>query len=127
VEESPEFFNSMSRPLWQAPETLSEVKSVEVADDRISLEMLKKFSNLPHIRLHELRKNVDTCLEQSSTLTLEQILDVHPPKYGMTEVLGYLIVALESQKHYVGEDEQVITIPGPIPVRWRVPKVLFCK
>jgi hypothetical protein len=127
VEESPEFFNAMSRPLWQAPEALDEVKSVDVADDRISLEMLKKFSNLPHIRLHDLRKNVDTCLEQISTLTLEMVLDRFPPKYGMTEVLGYLIVALESQKHFVDEEEQVITIPGPVPARWRVPKVLFCK
>lgn len=127
VEESPEFFNAMSRPLWQAPEALDEVKSVDVADDRISLEMLKKFSNLPHIRLHDLRKNVDTCLEQISTLTLEMVLDRFPPRYGMTEVLGYLIVALESQKHFVDEEEQVITIPGPVPARWRVPKVLFCK
>ena len=127
VEESPEFFNAMSRPLWQAPEALAEVKSVDVADDRISLEMLKKFSNLPHIRLHDLRKNVDTCLEQISTLTLEMVLDRFPPRYGMTEVLGYLIVALESQKHFVDEEEQVITIPGPVPARWRVPKVLFCK
>jgi hypothetical protein len=127
VEQSIEFFNSMSRPLWQAPEAIGVVKSVEVADDRISLEMLKKFSNLPHIRLLELRKNVDACLEESSTMTLAMVLDRHPPKYGMTEVLGYLIVALENQKHYVGDEEDVITIPGRSPARWRVPKVLFCK
>lgn len=127
VEDSPEFFNSMSRPLWQAPETIDAVKSVDVADDRISLDMLRKFSNLPHIRLLGLRKNVEACLNESSTMTLEQVLDRHPPKYGMTEVLGYLIVALEGKKHYVGEDEQVITIPGPTSTRWRLPRVLFCK
>ncbi len=67
VEESPEFFNAIT-PLWQAPEALDEVKSVDVADDRISLEMLKKFSNLPHIRLHDLRKNVEICLERPARL-----------------------------------------------------------
>jgi Protein of unknown function (DUF3375) len=127
VEGEPEFFNTMSRPLWQAPDAIGEINAVENSDDRISLDMLKKFSNLPHIRLIELRKNVETSLEASSTMTLEMILDRHPPKYGMTEVLGYLIVALESQKHYVGEEEDIITLPGPKPIRWRVPKVLFCK
>lgn len=115
------------RPLWQAPDAVNAVTGVEVADDRISLELLKKFSNLPHIRLLELRKNVDACLNESSTMTLEMVLDRHPPKYGITEVLGYLIVALENQKHFVGEEEDVITIPGRMPSRWRVPKVLFCK
>lgn len=127
VEQSNEFFNSMSRPLWQAPEAIDVMKNVEVADDRISLEVLKKLSNLPHIRLLELRKNVDACLDESSTMTLAMVLDRHPPKYGMTEVLGYLIVALENQKHYVGEEEDLITVPGRSPTRWRVPKVLFCK
>lgn len=127
VEIPNEFFNTMSRPLWQAPDAVNAVTGVEVADDRISLELLKKFSNLPHIRLLELRKNVDTCLNESSTMTLEMVLDRHPPKYGITEVLGYLIVALENQKHYVGEEEDVITIPGRMPSRWRVPKVLFCQ
>jgi hypothetical protein len=70
---------------------------------------------------------VEVCLDQTSTFTLEMVLDRFPPRYGMIEVLGYLIVALESQKHFVGEEEQIITIPGPVPAKWRVPKVLFCK
>lgn len=127
VEEHADYFNAMSRPLWVAPQNINSVAQVENADDRITLDMLKEFSNLPHIRLVELRQNVEACLAESSTMTLENILDRHPPKYGMTEVLGYMIVALEDNKHFVGEEEQVITIPGPVPTRWRVPRVLFCK
>jgi len=127
LEEHVEFSGSMSRPLWQAPESINLAAAVEVADDRISLEELRKFSNLPHIRLHELRKNVDACLNESSTLTLEQVLDRFPPRHGMMEVIGYMIVALEGPKNFVSEEEQTILIPYPTPAKWRVPKILFCR
>jgi len=127
LEEHVEFSGSMSRPLWQAPESINLAAAVEVADDRISLEDLRKFSNLPHIRLHELRKNVDACLNESSTLTLEQVLDRFPPRHGMMEVIGYMIVALEGPKNFVSEEEQTILIPYPTPAKWRVPKILFCR
>ena len=41
LEEHVEFSGSMSRPLWQAPESINLAAAVEVADDRISLEDLK--------------------------------------------------------------------------------------
>jgi len=34
---------------------------------------------------------------------------------------------MEDPKHFVGEEEQIITIPGPKPTRWLVPRVLFCQ
>jgi len=127
VLEFEDFFNAISRPLWQAPPQMALLDQVAVADGTISKEDLKAFSNLPHISLHEMRMNIRAILEDNQTQTLEHVLDRFPPKYGMFEVLGYLLVALADRKHYVGNDDHVITVPGPKPTKWRVPRVLFCR
>jgi hypothetical protein len=127
VGEINEFYNAMSRPLWQVPTEMNALGPVEVADNRISKEELKAFSNLAHISLEQMRRNVREILADKQTQTLEHVLDRYPPKYGMMEVLGYLILAMEDPKHFVGEEEQIITIPGLKPTRWLVPRVLFCQ
>ena len=129
-EEFEEFFNAMGRPLWQVPAEMNALGQVEVADNQISKEDLKAFSNLPHISMSQLRGNIRATLEGKRTQTLEHVLDRFPPKYGMIEVLGYLLLAMEDPKHFVGEDaEQVVTVPGPAgtPTKWLVPRVLFCE
>ncbi len=122
-----EFYNAMSRPLWQVPTAMNALGLVEVADNRISKEELKAFSNLAHISLEQMKRNVREILADNQTQTLEHVLDRYPPKYGMIEVLGYIILAMEDPKHFVGEEEQIITIPGSKPTRWLVPRVLFCQ
>lgn len=127
VEEYDDFFSSMSRPLWQAPAEMRSVDGVEIADNRISKEDLQAFSNLPHISLHQMRENVRNLLTDNQTQTLEQVLDRFQPKYGMIDVLAYILVAMDDPKHYVGDEEQTITLPGPRPAKWRVPRILFCR
>lgn len=127
VDEFGEFFNSMSRPLWQAPPEFSVLNDVELADDRINIEDLKAFSNLPHISLQQMRNNVKSILADNQTQTLSFVLDRFPPKHGMIEVLGYLLVAMEDPRHWVSDDEEMIVVPGMRPTKWLVPKVLFCR
>ena len=127
VGEIDEFYNAMSRPLWQMSTEMSALGLVEVADHRISKDELKAFSNLAHISLEQMRRNLREILARNQTQTLEHVLDRYPPKYGMIEVLGYLILAMEDPKHFVGDEEQIITIPGPKPTQWLVPRVLFCQ
>ena len=127
LEEFPELAGAMSRPLWQTPEELTMPGDVEVADETVRREDLERLRNLPQIRLHELRKNVEQALREVPTMTLEQVLDRFPPRYGMLEVIGYMIVALDNSKHYIGEEMQTILVPFPKPTRWNVPAILFCQ
>jgi hypothetical protein len=101
--------------------------NIENDDDEFGLDELRRFRNLPQIRLEELRRNVTACLERQPTVTLQQVLDFFPPSHGMMEVAGYVIVAAGDQHHYVGDDTQVLELPPPHRQRWRVPRVLFCK
>ena len=127
VEGFPEVFASLTRPLWQAPESIASGKPVEVEDNELGLEDLRRFRNLPQIRLQELRRNVETCLTREYTVTLQQVLNVFPPRHGIMEVVGYLVVASNETRHYVGEESAVIELPPPRRQRWRMPRVLFCK
>jgi hypothetical protein len=129
LEDYGEVFSSMSRPLFEPKSELQKLKSVEVANDEMSRADLERLASLPHIQLEPLIQNVEVCLERDATVTLEQVLDRFPPEHGMLQVLGYMMVALRNPKHWVGKDgeDQVITIPGPNPAKWRVPRILFCK
>lgn len=127
VEDFPEIFNTMSRQLWQPSDSINLSAAIEVADNTINREELLRFRNLPQVQLRKLKANIESCLMQSQTVTLENVLDAFPPKHGMIEVLGYLVLATKENRHYVGDDTQTIELHSPNPTRWRVPRVLFCK
>jgi hypothetical protein len=125
VEDFPDVFSAMSRPFWQAPESVSLTGGIENDENEIGLDDLRRFCNLPQIRLEELRRNVVACLEREPTVTLQQVLDLFPLRHGMMEVAGYVIVAADDPHHYVGDDTQVLELPTPRRQRWNVPRVLF--
>ena len=127
VEDFPDPFATMSRPLWQTPEFVVSAGPVEVEENVLALDELHRFRNLPQIRLQELRRNVESCLARDYTVALQQLLDAFPPHHGIMEVIGYLILATTESRHYVGEDSETIELPPPRHQRWRVPRVMFCK
>jgi len=127
VEDFPNIFATMSRPLWQTPESVLSVGAIEVEDGELALEDLRRFRNLPQIRLQQLRRNVEACLTRDYTVTLQQVLDVFPPHHGIMEVIGYLVLATNEPRHFVEEESETIELPPPQRQRWRVPRILFCK
>ena len=121
----PQVFATMSRPLWQAPESVGFTGAVEVEENEFGREELQRFRNLPQIRLLELRRNIEACLARDYTVTLPQVLDTFPPRNGIMEVIGYLIVATNESQHFIGEDSELLRLTPHD--RWRVPRVLFCR
>jgi hypothetical protein len=100
---------------------------MKIDENELSIEDLRRFRNLPQIRIEELRRNVDFCLTRDYTITLKQVLTLFPPKCGMMEVLGYLILAEKESRHFIDEEFETVELPPPDRRRWRVPRVLFCK
>ena len=125
VEDFPDIFAAMGRPLWQAPESVALTGEIENDTEELGFDELHRFRNLPQIRLEELRRNVSFCLEREPTVTLQRVLDVFPPLHGMMEVVGYIVVAANDPRHFVGEDTHILELPSPRRQRWRVPRVLF--
>jgi hypothetical protein len=127
IESFPEVFVTMSRSFWQVPDSISSNQTAEVEENELGLEDLRRFRNLPQIRLQQLKSNVETCLARDYTVTLQQVLDAFPPRQGVMEVIGYLIVATNEQRHFISDQNETVELPEPIRQRWRIPKILFCK
>lgn len=124
--EMPVSYAGMSRPLWRDQKAIVALDDVEIEDDDSMLEELRRFRNLPQVRLSELRNNVDTCLGRQDNIILASILAEFPPKNGIIDVIGYLIIAAQEDRHYLGEDD-VTQIELPSGDRWSVPAVLFTR
>ncbi len=126
LQELPDAYAAMGRTFWQESNRVTAVGPVEVANGELGLDELRRFRNLPQIRLGDLRKNVEMCLERDQTVILATVLDAFPPKHGIIEVLGYIIVASQEDRHYVANDDFVeVELPSQAGKRWRVPAVLF--
>lgn len=118
-------YPGMSRPLWQSSETAVLEGEIQLNDGEIGLDDLRRFRNLPQIRLQELRQHIDHCLAIRPSVTLQQVLEEYPPRYGMMEVLGYLMLAARESRHFISEEVSAIELPAPRRARWRVPLVMF--
>jgi hypothetical protein len=127
MQETPDAYSGMSRPLWHPSEALIESGPVELAEGELGLDELRRFRNLPQIRLQVLRRNVEQCLERRPTVVLEEVLDQFPAENGVTEVLGYLILASRERRHFISDELLAITLGERHPQRWRVPLVMFCR
>ena len=54
IEDFPDVFATMSRPLWQAPDSVTLTGNIENNTEEVGLDELRRFRNLPQIRLEEL-------------------------------------------------------------------------
>ncbi len=127
IQELPDWYSGMSRPLWHPTEGVLQSGPIEMADGEIGLDELRRFRNLPQIRLQALKRNIEQCLTRRSSATLDQVLDEFPAENGMTEVLGYLILASRERRHFISSETQDIMVGTRHPQRWKVPLVMFCR
>jgi len=91
--------------------------------------MVQRFRNLSDLNLGELRERVQTCLVSSDSVLLSQILRRFPPREGILEVIGYLVLAMQDSFHHVADDHFShvrISIDGTNET-WRFPEVLFAR
>jgi hypothetical protein len=126
LRELPDPFSAMARSFWQEPNRITPVGPIERANGDFGWDELRRFRNLPQIRLGDLRSNIEKCLEQDETVILATVLDAFPPKHGIMEVLGYLIIASQEDRHYIANDDTIeLELSTPTRNKWRVPAVLF--
>jgi hypothetical protein len=61
---------------------------------------------------------------------LSQVLQRFPPREGILEVLGYVVIGLQDSEHYVADDQLVdiqLAMTASGTELWRVPEVLFTR
>jgi hypothetical protein len=127
---SSDVFASFSRTFWQ-PDVTGHIHGNLTFDTaRLDRQALERFRALADLNLTRLREHVHTCLVADHSVLLSQVLRRFPPREGILEVVGYLVVAIQESQHYVAEDQLVeieISATSGCSEFWRVPEVLFTR
>ncbi len=127
---SPDLFTSFSRAFWQ-PDVAGHVAGdLTFASQALDWEMVNRFRGLVDLNVGRLRDQVRLCLVAAESVLLSQVLERFPPREGILEIVGYLVVAMQDSQHYVPGDQfaDVSFEAGPGRSEcWRVPEVLFTR
>ena len=134
LEGDPELSLVMERPLHplEAPETptFSEIDFTEdsAADLEDTLtEILQQF----HVDERFLTDRIDLLLEERPTISLPELIEQHPVTQGLPEVVAYLAIATQSQRHSISSSTiDAVTIAGLEPhsqLELKLPHIVFCR
>jgi hypothetical protein len=90
---------TMERPLFTPPVKVAFEKSaiedgLAVADTDVLFEQF-------YVDIEELRNNIKSLLRNKSQVALSELLTHYPPTKGITEILGYIQLATNDEKHLV--------------------------
>ena len=126
----PNVFSSFSRTFWQPEAAGRSDGDLTFAKRTLDLEMLERFRALVDLNLARLRDHVRACLLSTESVLLSQVLERFPPREGILEIVGYLVVALQDAHNYVPGDQFAdIELAAADGRRepWRIPEVLFTR
>ena len=125
----PAVFAAFSRSFWQ-PEAAGRFNGeLRFGEGVLDWDMVDRFRSLVDLNLTRLREHVRTCLLAADSVLLSQVRERFPPRDGILEVVGYLVVATDDRQHYVPGDQYTDVQLGSEPSLelWRVPEVLFSR
>src|SRR5579872_3591146 len=126
----PLIFASFSRTFWQPDLTGYIAQNLLFGNSVLDLEALERFRSLADLNLARLREYISRCLVANDSILLSQVVTRFPPREGILEVLGYVVIALQDSQHYVAEDQLIdiqVIADGDAKEVWRVPEVLFTR
>jgi len=126
----PEVFASFSRAFWQPDVTGQVGRGLMFGEGKLDWRLLERFRALADLNLATLREHVRACLVVDDSVLLSHVLRRFPPREGILEVVGYVLVAMQDAQHYVAGDQlvdvQIAATDGGKEL-WRVPEVLFTR
>jgi hypothetical protein len=122
-------FDAFSRALWDQDTPGRVSGDLIFAERTLTVELAERFHALSHISLAELRAQVRACLVAAETVLLSDVLHRYPPREGILEVAGYLILAAQDSHHYVAPDQRcdIVIHAATERAAWSVPEALFTR
>lgn len=126
----PATFTTFSRSFWQPDVTGRAAGDLTFAIQSLDWDMVNRFRGLVDLNLARLRDQIRVCLVADESVLLSQVLARFPPREGILEVVGYLVVAMQDTQNYLPGDQFAdVQIPISTDTReqWRVPEVLFTR
>jgi hypothetical protein len=129
IEGNPYIHLPMERPLGeQSQETIFENHPTEIgSDDWTQVDFTSLMSQFD-INREELVSRIKQYLKRKPQVTLTEILDEHPIKKGLAELLTYFSIASQSSKHLITpETYEVVQLHGDSERFVKIPQIIFTK
>lgn len=95
VEELPPFRSPFSRNFWASPQALDVTPIDEVVDLTAAEGEAQKLASLKNLRWRNMRSSLAEMTDESSMVTLPQVIAAMPPEAGVIEIVGWLQIAHE--------------------------------
>jgi hypothetical protein len=95
---------TMERPLFSPPLKVAFEKT-DVQDGIAEADTNILFDQF-YVDIEELRNNIKQILRTRSQVALSELLNYYKPQKGVSEILGYMQIATNDQKHFINHDLQ---------------------
>ncbi len=95
---------TMERPLFSPPVKVAFEKAA--IEDGLAVANTDVLFEQFYVDIEELRNNVKALLRNKSQVALSELLSHYHPTKGITEILGYIQLATNDEKHFVNREVQ---------------------
>jgi hypothetical protein len=96
----------MDRPLGEPPVAVMETIRPDEADTDLEDVGLQALFDNFFVNTFELERKIRELLRSRVQVSLEEVLEVYPLSQGLAEVITYMSIASNSQKHFINEKEK---------------------
>lgn len=118
----------MERKLGEE-QILSEfIEQPRSSENKLDLESLMNLVSTKHINRKELLNNIETILNDTSQVSLSEVLTKYPVTKGLAEVLGYISLVQTTDKFYINQNEiEYLKFDFENEKYLKAPQVIFSK
>jgi hypothetical protein len=124
VDDALEIFSCFSRTFWSPA---AEVDAVALAPDQVSAADVDAafdlFAGMQRLDWGAMRASVDELTAREPSVSLPRLLELHPPRSGVVEVLGYVQIASDDDHVVIEEESDLVLVPESCTLA--IPRVLF--
>ena len=125
-----DLLNVSQRTFWESPIQFDDVElSINEPDDDDRLTAFRDLAVMQRLDWDAMRTNIASLLRSADMVTLQEVLDLHPPDGGAVEILGYIQLAHDDGHEVDEECVDVIEIDDPTTDNgtrpYEIPRVLF--
>ncbi len=120
----------LERQLWEPPVTSRfDHRPLAQGEANLAEADLQALSNQVYVNEQQLRRNIDTLLKRSQSVTLADVVKSYPIERGLTEVITYLSIAAKSRQHRIDTDvHDTIAVGQQAEVRdMTLPRIVFAR
>lgn len=120
IEHKPLVHLPLERPLWSEP-IGTQLDFGDVLDDLLADEADTHLKEHSALACWQLEERLTTLLQEHTSFTLPELIDVYPPEFALDELVGYLSIGMKHPQHHVDTSESIKH------EEFLVPHITFCR